>query len=372
MASKCCDYTPKFPQWNLQIKVWKWDFNLGHHVRELPDINGQIQQQDQNAAIGPSATCYMRYRLADDRLRDPYDYGSATAYDAVSFNLPSGREVTYRVQEVQGMGIGFPNAHMVATLEKLTAAETVIVFPPYDPPDPSVPSIAMSELVAIPWSVPADGVSESFAYLILRHTDGSPAGGVTVTLLTTGDVVIDTPVKVTDSGGLADWSATNGTIEASVFTATWDDIEAPGFIQSTTTNDWYDPGDPPVTLDPIRIEVLLNADVDGSCCSDCNGDWSLSGPVDGIFESDAEFDLCVGAPYTGMKWFVWWDDDLNRWQAGLGTSISLSPNTVNNEVVHYSGDYGDPIAPSTGAALTLTGQNAALCDWFDYVQIFGD
>jgi len=368
MANKCCVYVPKFPIWNIDIHVWKWSMGLVHHIRELPDIHGQIQQQDQSAAIGSGATCYMRYQSDDDRLRDPYDYGSADVYDAVSFELPSGREVFYRVQEVQGMGNGFPNAHMVATLEKLSNIDATVVQPPYPPPAPTGPVIAMSELVADPWSVAADGASESIAHLTLRRSDGSPADGITCTLMTTGDVVIDTPVKVTDAAGLIDWTATNSTIEASVFTASWPGIEAPGYIQSVTTNDWYDPGDPPVILDPIRIVVALFGNVGTSCCSDLNGDWVLTGPVDGVFSTAADFDVCF-APYTGLKWFVWWDG--TYWQAGLGTAIDVDFN-VTNEICHYTGPYGDDIDPGSGMGLTLVSQNAAVCDFFLYVQLFGD
>lgn len=296
----CCTYVPKFPTWNLPIKIWKWMPALGHHARELPDITGQIQAQEQNAAVGSAATAWMRYQKTSDRLRDGWDYGdpAGAAYDAVSFLLPSGREVFYKVREVQGISLGFPNSHMVATLAKLSSIESNDVKPPYPPIDPDPPSIYLSVLVAYPISVNSNGIATTAATLVLKYADGSPVIGETVTITTTGSPTITGSPVTTDSLGIGQCTATNTVNETTHFEA----VIGSGTLVSNDVV-WSGTPIPPCEGIPVTLTVATPGanTCDSGVCAALAGTWALS-PDSGSYSSDDEFALCGG--YDHLKWYV--------------------------------------------------------------------
>lgn len=343
----CCAYVPKFPAWNLPIKIWKWSHALGRCARQLPDITGQIQAQEQSADEGGRCTAYMRYPKEHDRLRDVFDYGhgaDASPWDVVSFALPGGREVYYYVRECQGTSTGFPNAHLSCTLAKLTSLETIDVLPPYPPVEPDPPSLVTSSLVAYPVSVANDGIETTESTLTLRYADGSPVIGAVVPITSTGSVSVTGSPVTTDAMGVGVISATNTIEEITHFTAT----TVAGDIDSNFV-DWSTSPTPPCEGIPSSLTVgtVGGNTCDGGLCGALAGVWPMSSHLT-AYRSDDEFALCGG--YDHLQWYASCHPD-GYW------TVRLSDPVMGTTVV-YAGDIGAGI----GSGLVLTMSDASpLC-----------
>jgi len=109
---------------------------------EQTPIRGQIYtpqrtQDDENGGL-----IFFMYPKESNLLRDAYDYDDRGRADVIAIDYPTGNILKRlcRVREVQPRWLRFPNEHLLASLERLTAYETAIVndggggvlqFPPY-------------------------------------------------------------------------------------------------------------------------------------------------------------------------------------------------------------------------------------------------
>jgi hypothetical protein len=344
----------------MPIEIWKWSPVLGHHYRELPDVTGQIQAQAQSAATESVATAYMRYPKEHDRLRDSWDYGGAAgSYDAVAFPLPGGRKVFYAVAEVQGMGMGFPNAHLVATLLKLSALEAAAVQPPYPPGDwlsVDLSSISHSPAV-IPFQDPPNPtINYATIVATVKRSTGAVVPGIAIEIISDSPTeIILAPDGVTDEAGQYTTTSTNSAEETTHVFGVVPGMA--GAIGPSDGVDWNAGGAPQLGV-PGAITAAGCENNVGTNCGVINGTYTLSADDSGGWVSDELFDL--GYPsYQAVRWWVYHDGSL--WWVALGQSRE------SGTAAQYNSQGGDVIG--SGLTVVLAALDAYVCSFPSEVLI---
>lgn len=134
-------FVPKLPTFNVTVEVWQYQLAEDYWEETLEELPSQVYTQLRTQDGDAKGTLYLEYAKENDWLRDYVDYGNIGKTDAVVIRFPTTEDVRYVgywVRDVQPRWLGFPNEHIMATLEKMTPDELNEVItsePPPEPPD---------------------------------------------------------------------------------------------------------------------------------------------------------------------------------------------------------------------------------------------
>lgn len=123
-------FSPRLPTFNTECAWFKWDPDAELYI-EQESITGQVYtpqrgQDDDNAGL-----LYFVYPKGADVLHDPYDYSDAAGpSDVLIIEYPkdSASYRAFKVREVSPRWLGFPNEHLMVSLQRLTQEEMLEII----------------------------------------------------------------------------------------------------------------------------------------------------------------------------------------------------------------------------------------------------
>lgn len=118
-------FIASLPTFHNAVAVWKYDPLSDTYEEEEEALTGQVYTQLRTQDDNTQGTLYFEYPKEEDRLRDVADYNRQGKADILVLDFPTGapRNLTYMVRDVQPRWLGFPNEHLMATLDRLSPAE---------------------------------------------------------------------------------------------------------------------------------------------------------------------------------------------------------------------------------------------------------
>lgn len=125
-------FRPRLPTWHNTVQTYR---KTGDVWASNGSILGQVYTPLRNQDDEEGGLIYFEYPIQSaTALRDGFD-GIA---DAVGITFPGGAVKGYRVREVLPRWLGFPNQHMIASLQRLRSDQWALISGDLSPADCSV------------------------------------------------------------------------------------------------------------------------------------------------------------------------------------------------------------------------------------------